>query len=115
MVVVITIMSVIMAAVAVYAVGQIAPVKRDVTKIDIRATMEAVELFKATHGRYPSTIDGIPALLGAKVLKRAPKDAWGHPLAYALEEGEPVVTSFGADGRPGGEGEDVDLSSRDLE
>jgi general secretion pathway protein G len=114
-IVVITILSLIMAAVAVYAVGQLGHAKRKVTKIDIHSTVEAVELFRANRGRYPSTDEGIQALLAEKVLKRAPKDAWGNPLTYALEENEPVVTSFGADGKAGGEGDDADLSSRDLE
>ncbi len=49
------------------------------------------------------------------MLKKLPKDPWGGALGYALEAGEPVVTSLGADQLPGGTGDNADLSSRDLE
>ena len=51
----------------------------------------------------------------AKVLKQPPKDPWGNALVYALRDGEPVVTSLGADGAPGGEEDNADISSLDAE
>lgn len=115
MVVVITILSLLMAAVGVYAVGVLVGAKHDVAQQDLRTALISVEMFKARRNRYPSTDEGFAAMVEAKVLKKLPKDPWGGALGYALEAGEPVVTSLGADQLPGGTGDNADLSSRDLE
>jgi general secretion pathway protein G len=114
-IVVITILSLLMAAVGVYAIQQLVDSKRSIARIDVRNALDAVETYRVTKGRYPSTAEGFRAVVEARVLKRLPKDPWGTPLGYALESGEPVVTSFGADGTEGGQGEDLDVSSRDLD
>lgn len=114
-VVVITILSLLMGAVGVYAFGQLTESRRRIALLDVRTVMDALETYRATKGRYPSGQEGLRALVDAKVLKRAPKDPWGTPLTYALEAGEPVVASLGADGVSGGTGEDADVSSRELD
>ena len=47
-----------------------------------------------------------------EILDKMPKDAWGNDYVYTLENGRPVVTSYGADGVPGGEGPNADISNR---
>ena len=49
------------------------------------------------------------------MMKSLPKDPWGFPLTYSLKDGEPVVTSLGADGQTGGVDENADLSSEALD
>ena len=68
--------------------------------------------------RYPTQEEGLamltqPGVTGAK-LKKLPNDPWGHPYRYVVpgENGQPyAVISTGADGEPGGDGENADLRS----
>ena len=46
---------------------------------------------------------------GPYVQKDIPLDPWGHPYIYRLKMGVPEVGSYGADGKPGGEGLDADI------
>ncbi len=113
-VVVITIISILMTAVAVYAVGALSPARRSVAEQDIRTAMNALDLYKSMRGKYPTQGDGFRSLVEAHVLKVVPKDPWGGALGYALVDGEPVVTSLGADHAAGGTGDDEDVSSATL-
>ncbi len=77
-------------------------------------------------GRYPSTEQGLKALLekpasepvpanwkSGGYLEKAPKDPWGHDYIYLNPglKGEIDVMSYGADGQQGGEGYDADIGS----
>ncbi|MGV3624165.1 MAG: type II secretion system protein GspG [Archangium sp.] len=108
-VVYITIASMLMAAVGVYAVGVQKDSMRRTAELDVRTALDAVEMYRGSRGRYP---DDFAALVKAKVLKSAPKDPWGNLLVLSMKDGEPVVTSLGADGREGGEEENEDISAR---
>ncbi|HZH56997.1 MAG TPA: type II secretion system major pseudopilin GspG [Burkholderiaceae bacterium] len=88
---------------------------------DIATLMQALKLYRLDNGRYPSASDGLQALLGNKgpqstgraYLDQLPNDPWGKPYQY-LNPGvhsEIDVFSFGADGQPGGEGNDADIGS----
>jgi general secretion pathway protein G len=112
-VVVITILALLTTMVGVYAVGVMNSSKVKTSRLELRQARDAVELFHASRGRYPTTAEAFAPLLAAHVLKTIPKDAWGQPLHYALEDGEPVVRSLGADGQPGGTEDSADLSSTD--
>jgi general secretion pathway protein G len=75
---------------------------------DIALIEQGLELWRIDMGRYPTAAEGLAALtaptaLGAK-LKKLPEDPWGRPYGY-------VVISLGADGEPGGEGDNADLRS----
>ncbi len=61
---------------------------------------------RAAHGALPAAL----ADLGAEPAELT--DPWGHPFAYAPDEGSFVVRSLGRDGRPGGAGEDADATHR---
>ena len=110
----IAIVSMLLAAVSVYAVGVHRDSQRRTAWLDTRTALDALEMYRGTHGRYPPEHEGFSALVKAKLLKQAPKDPWGHPLVYALRDGEPVVISLGADGAPGGDEDNADLSSLDA-
>jgi general secretion pathway protein G len=113
-VVVITIVSMLMAAVTVSALTIHADSQRKAAKVDLRTVLHALDLYRLAKGRYPPERPGLQALLDARIVKELPTDPWGTPYAYALQDGEPLVTCFGRDGQPGGEGADADLSSRAL-
>lgn len=113
-VVVITIVSMLMAAVTVSALTIHADSQRKAAKVDLRTVLHALDLYRLAKGRYPPETPGLQALLDARVVKELPRDPWGAPYAYALEGGEPRVTSWGRDGVPGGEGADADLRSEHL-
>lgn len=108
----ITIVSMLMAAVGVYAVGVHTDSMVRTAELDVRTAADALELYRASRGRYPDEREGFSALVKARVLKEPPRDPWGHALVYALRDGEPLVTSLGADGAPGGEDKNADITSR---
>lgn len=114
-IVVITIISMLMSAVGVYALGQFKESQRSTARLDVKNAATALDLYRASHGRYPDPADGFAPLIKAHALKSLPKDPWGTPLTWALVDGEPVVTSFGADGAPGGHDDAADLTSADQD
>lgn len=98
-------------------------------KSDIAAIMQALKFYRLDNQRYPTTEQGLAALVTAPTqpplppnwkpngyLERLPKDPWGHGYQY-LSPGlrsEVDVFSLGADGQPGGTGIDTDVGSWDL-
>jgi len=98
-------------------------------KSDIAALLNALKLYRLDNQRYPSSEQGLVALVARPTqpplppnwkpngyLERLPKDPWGRPYQY-LNPGlrsEIDVFSFGADGQPGGSGIDADIGSWDL-
>jgi len=95
-------------------------------KQDIAAISQALKLYRLDNMRYPSTEQGLQALVkkpaieplpsnwkGSGYLERLPQDPWGTPYLYLNpgRHGEIDVYSLGADGQPGGEGNDADIGS----
>jgi general secretion pathway protein G len=96
-------------------------------KVDISTLKQALNLYKLDNQRFPTTEQGLQALMqkptsgpaanGWKAggyLEKLPKDPWGNPYQYmypGLHGGEADVFSYGADGQPGGTGEDADIGS----
>ena len=96
-------------------------------KQDIGTLVAALKLYKLDNGRYPSTEQGLGALVvrpsaapapdnWKAYVERLPADPWGQPYQYLAPgvHGEVDVFSYGADGRPGGEGFDADIGSWSL-
>lgn len=94
---------------------------------DIATIMQALKLYRLDNRRYPSTEQGLHALVeppnvgpradGWKAyLERLPRDPWGTPYQYLNPglHGEIDVLSFGADGKAGGEAADADIGSWNL-
>jgi general secretion pathway protein G len=95
-------------------------------KQDIAAIMQALKLYRLDNQRYPTTEQGLQALVtppgsaplapnwkAGGYVERLPKDPWGSPYQYLNPgiHGEIDIFSFGADGAPGGEGNDADIGS----
>jgi general secretion pathway protein G len=94
---------------------------------DIRGIISALGLYKLDNFVYPSTAQGLEALIdkpsgqpeaphwkGPYLESRSvPKDPWGRPYQYQQpgQHGDVDVFSYGADGRAGGEGEDADVGN----
>jgi general secretion pathway protein G len=96
---------------------------------DIAAIVGALKLYRLDNQRYPTSEQGLAALVTRPMqapappnwkpngyLERLPKDPWGHPYQYLNPglRGEIDVYSFGADGQPGGSAIDADIGSWDL-
>ena len=93
---------------------------------DIAALMQALKLYRLDTKRYPTTEQGLQALVARPAqapvpenwkaggyVEKLPLDPWGKPYQYLNPglHGEIDVFSFGADGVPGGEGFDADLGN----
>lgn len=100
-----------------------------VAKSDIAAIMQALKLYRLDNQRYPTSEQGLAALVTKPdlppvpanwkpggYLEKLPKDPWGRPYVYVNPgvRSEIEVMSFGADGQPGGAGADADIGSWDL-
>jgi general secretion pathway protein G len=98
-------------------------------KQDIASVLQALKLYRLDSQRYPTTEQGLQALVARPAsapiplnwkaggyLERLPKDPWGNWYQYLNPglHGEIDVFSFGADGAPGGEGNDADIGSWTL-
>jgi len=94
------------------------------TKQQIADTVQALNLYKLDAGSFPSSSQGLGALVqkpsSGKVppnwrvyMDQMPKDAWGNELQYRSPglHGEIDVFSLGADGETGGEGYNADIGS----
>lgn len=81
---------------------------------DIALLEQAAEMYRLNKMNYPSTSDGLQALVSEGFVKRLPEDPWGNPYGYAAPGGEGRafdIYSYGADGREGGEGDDADIGN----
>jgi general secretion pathway protein G len=98
-------------------------------KQDISSIMQALNLYRLDNGRYPSTEQGLQALVQKPTTEpvpsnykqggyvgKLPTDPWGNPYQYLTPglKGEVDIQSFGADGKPGGEGTNADIGSWNL-
>jgi general secretion pathway protein G len=112
--VVITILGLIMAAVGVAVIPKLDEAKQDTARLDIANIHNALKLYYTKKGKYPDTGTGLKALVDTQNLEKIPTDPWGNEYVYMNEGGKPVLMSYGADGTQGGEGPDADISSRDT-
>lgn len=112
-IVVITILALIMGAVAVAVIPRLEDAKRDRAKLDIANIQQALKVYYAKKGNYPETGLGLKALVDAQILEKMPLDPWESEYVYMLESNKPVITSYGADKAPGGSDTGLDVSSKD--
>ena len=95
-------------------------------KQDVATLAQALRLYKLDNLAYPTTDQGLQALVAKPAaapipanwktggyLERLPKDPWGRDYRYLNpgRHGEIDVYSVGADGEPGGEGNDADIGN----
>ena len=96
-----------------------------IAKAQIEAFEKSLDTYRLDVGSYPTTEEGLNALLaapasaGAKwngpyLKKSVPPDPWGHPYLYKAPgaKAEFEITSLGRNGVAGGEGEDADITSQ---
>jgi general secretion pathway protein G len=122
--VVITIIGLIMSLVGPRVLNYLSESKVKAAKIQIQSFSSALELYYLDAGRYPSTAEGLTALVkstgglsawNGPYLKggSVPNDPWGKPYAYRSpgERAPFEIISFGADGVEGGTGTAADIST----
>jgi len=111
--VVIAILGLLTGMVAVAVVPTFSKAKVDTTRTNIQTTMDLLKQYYLRKNKYPDTGTGLKVLVDEQITDKVPKDAWGNDFVYLLENGKPVVMSYGDDGTPGGDGVAADLSSKD--
>ena len=125
--VVVFILGLLVTMVAPKIMGRTDEAKRTKASADLRAIQQALNLYKLDNGNYPTTEQGLQALVtkpqtGIIPVKWNPEgyiekvqtDPWGHPYLYLSNGDRYMLKSLGADGEEGGEGKYADLDSRDL-
>jgi general secretion pathway protein G len=93
------------------------------TKAQLEALEKALDMYRLDTGHYPATEIGLGALNtrpqnepkwnGPYLKKDVPTDAWGRPFVYKYpgEHTDFDLMSMGKDGKPGGDGEDADITN----
>jgi len=94
-----------------------------VARAQIEGLAKALDLYRLEIGHYPSTEQGLQALVSAPadeprwtgpyLQKSLPQDPWGRAYSYRYpgEHGEYDLLSMGKDGQPGGDGENAEVTS----
>lgn len=95
-------------------------------KNDTRALESALDLYRLDNYTYPTTDEGLDALITAPssapanwkqggYIKKLNNDPWGNDYLYDNVDGKIVIYTYGADGASGGEGPNADISSKDKD
>jgi general secretion pathway protein G len=101
-------------------------------KMQIESLETALKLYKLDNGAYPTTEQGLKALVEAPAAGnlaknwrpggylekgKVPKDPWGNEFIYVSpgSHGDFDLSSLGADGEPGGEGKNKDINNWEIE
>ncbi|HWL70892.1 MAG TPA: type II secretion system major pseudopilin GspG [Geminicoccus sp.] len=104
--------------------GYLSSARSDTAKLQIENLSQALELYKLDNGNYPSTAQGLTALVtapsgvstwrGPYLSKpELPKDPWGRDYVYRApgQRGPFDLGSLGSDGTPGGQGDAADVGN----
>jgi len=98
--------------------------KRDLVCVQMKSIYNgSLDMFKINNGVYPSTEEGLEALVknpdpkkypnysssGYFKDSKLPKDSWGHPFIYINDDGNIDIISLGADGKEGGKNQAADI------
>ena len=128
--VVIIILGLLVAIVAPKILGRTDDARITAAKVQIRQLEEALHLYKLDSGLYPSTEQGLDALVNKPTIgevpmrwreggyvPKVPKDPWDNPYLYLSPgaHGDYDLLSYGADREPGGEGKNADIESWNIE
>ncbi|MBQ60639.1 MAG: type II secretion system protein GspG [Gammaproteobacteria bacterium] len=125
--VVVVILGVLGALIIPNIIGRPDEARMTAARSDIQQVGNALELYRLDNGQYPSTDQGLDALVDEPTgypearnwnadgyLKRLPEDPWSQPYMYFSEDRTIEVYSFGADRKEGGEGVDADIRLSEL-
>ena len=130
--VVIIILGILVGYVGVRIMGKPEEARRTKARVQMETLETALKLYKLDNGTYPSTEQGLQALVeppsagrlpkawreGGYLEKgKVPKDPWGNEYVYLSPgiHGDFDLTSYGGDGEPGGEGRDEDIDNWEFE
>jgi general secretion pathway protein G len=120
--VVVTIIGLLAAYVGPKYFSQLGRSEQGVAKAQVEAFARALDTYRLEVGRYPSSEEGLDALLskpanaarwnGPYLQKAVPDDPWGHAYIYRSPgvTGDFEITSYGKDGQPGGTGDAADVT-----
>lgn len=104
--------------------------RRTKAAVQIRSLEEALGLFKLDNGFYPSTEQGLKALVEKPAtgqipsryrdggyIKKVPADPWGQPYLYLApgSHGDFDLFSYGPDGESGGDGDNADIGNWNID
>ena len=129
--VVIVILAMLAALVGPKLMGRTDDAKVKTTRIQLKGLESALKLYKLDNGSYPSTEQGLDALVAKPSVgvipksykdggyldsKSVPKDAWGNDYLYVSpgEHGDYDLFSYGSDGVKGGDGKNADITNWDT-
>lgn len=128
--VVVAILAILAALVVPRIMGRTDDAKRTAAKVQIRNIEGALQLYKLDNGVYPTSEQGLKALVEKPsvgvipkkwkiggYLPKLPEDPWGNPYKYLSpsQKGEYEITSLGTDGEVGGEGVNADITNWNLD
>jgi len=128
--VVVAILAMLAALVVPRIMGRTDDAKRTAAKVQIRNIEGALQLCKLDSGVYPSTEQGLKALVEKPTvgvipknwklggyLPKVPDDPWGTPYKYLSPspKGDYEIMSLGTDGEPGGDGKNADITNWNLD
>ena len=127
--VVVVILGILAALVAPNVIRRIDDARVTKAKQDVRAYETALNLYRMDNFRYPTTEQGLEALVKRPVdpnirnwkeggyIDGMKKDPWGNDYAYIAPgtHGDYDLYTLGADGQPGGEGQDADIGNWNIE
>jgi len=90
-------------------------------KTDIAMLDQAIEAYRIDNVTYPTAAQGLAVLVAPRIgaaagggyIKKLPEDPWKRPYVYAMpgQHGAFDISSLGADGAPGGTGENADIGN----
>jgi general secretion pathway protein G len=121
--IVLFILGLLAALVAPRLMGRVGKAKTKTAEAQLQLLGTALDLFHLDVGRYPTSEEGlmvlkekpnnVPGWGGPYLNKAIPKDPWGRPYIYKSpgEHGPYDLSSLGADGAPGGDGENQDINN----
>ncbi len=128
--VVVVILGILAGIVVPRLLGEPEKARRTKAEVQIKGLEEALSIFKLDNGYFPSTEQGLNALVEkpqtGKIpthyrangyIKKIPQDPWGNPYIY-LSPGihdDFDIMSYGPDGATGGDGDDADINSWEIE
>jgi general secretion pathway protein G len=105
--------------------GEVGKARSKTAASQMKGIESALDRYRLDTGRYPSTDQGLPALMtnvgnvtgwdGPYMSSAIPNDPWGKPYVYRSpgEGGKDYdLMTYGADGKPGGTGEDADIIAK---
>ena len=127
-VIVVVIIGILAAAIGPRLIDRVGQAQVTRVKSDLRAIESALKLYRLDNFAYPTSEQGLQALVEKPndpnltnypeggYLDREPVDPWNRPYEYLNpgQNGDIDVFSLGADGRPGGEGDNADIGNWDL-